>query len=318
MTHTTYAEQTRVEIYEPELEPDETLQPQAVALAQGIGSQLVPISFEVIGANSKHFMHNQYAYAAHVLFDTMDPDFISITEAAPDEYNPNDYLDTAAEHGDKSKIVPIVSHIHTSMPEEQSAIYDQVYKYHKWGIEKVLVHPTLVEFGGEKGLGQNTAQSIQLIREVGHLSSVGVVVAATTSHSERGYDQIAEELGAADFGVTQFMLNPKPYIELTRAMRARAINTPIIPGVKPFKTYSAIEATANYSGVSTTDIEELKSSIIHRPLIKHQPALISYFINMSCDLIKQHDAPGLHIYTDNNVRIAQRLAQGVEQAVANS
>lgn len=312
MTPATYAEQTRVEIYEPELETDETLQPQAVALAQGIGSQLVPISFEVIGADKDQPMHNQYAYAAHVLFDaTMNPDFVSIADIPkPDAGGYSSCLDTAAECGDKSKIVPVINLVNVPTLGAQLPLMTELIRYHNWGIEKVLVDP---QGGDLPAWGPMTAKFISLVREYGQFSSVGVIVNSEKTSVSRAYDRMAQELAGADFGITQLLLNPKPYVELVQAMRNRKVKTPILPGIKPFRHDGDAHAAAYSSSVQAG--EELSSYMKPFTHSQRPNALMQYFIGMGADLIKRHNAPGLHIYTDNNVRAAQRLATGVGQAV---
>jgi 5,10-methylenetetrahydrofolate reductase len=299
---TTYAEQTRVQTFEPELKPDETLEPQATALTQSIGSQLVPISFEVIGADSHHHTHNQYAYAAHLLFDTMDPDFVSITKPEPDEYSPNDCFDIAAEHGDKSKIVPVIDAIPLITKEDHLILLADINSYRERGIEKILIRPPkATESIYELPTVRPTITNfISHIRELGQFSSIGVIINSgktfTAKTMSENYDQTAQELAGSDFGITQSLPNPEPYVELVKAMRARKVTAPILPGIKPSRRYGAIEAD---------------------PPTQRPATLMTYLISMGADLIKQHNAPGLHIYTDNNVRAAQRLAQGVEHAIAN-
>jgi len=314
----TYPELGNVE-QPPKLETDETLQPQSAVMAQGIGSQLVPISFEVIGADTASARHNQYAYAAGVLFNNMDPAFVSIA-GVPElgEDGHSNCLDTAVEYGDISKIVPVINFV---SQEEQRAVFNTMDRYRAWGIEKVLVQPSQAELTGKLPTWEhNTPEFISLVREAGRFDSVGVTVrpenTATTHHIDEDYDRIAEELAVADFGITMFMLNPKPYIELVRAMREREVKTPVLPGIKPFRRYSEVEVAARSSG--DVDLgEDLRHYMTEQSSPDQAQPLMTYFVGMGYDLIKRHDAPGLHIYTDNNVRAAQRLAEGVEQAVVN-
>ena len=319
----TYPEQLELETIE-EPEADETLQPLATKLAQGIGSQLVPISFEVLGARNDSPRHNQYAHASRVLFNNMYPDFISIGDVpnlSDDE--PGLCFETAAEHGDILKIVPVVTIVDNDKEssDEQLDASVTMNRYRGWGIEKVLVQPHQIDHAGETMWMQNTAELIPQIRAAGPFDTVGVVVnperTARTARIGEDYDRIAGELSVADFGITKFILNTAPYIDLVRAMRKRQVTTPILPGIKPFRQYHEIKTASQTSNVSLGDelMHIMPPSPSRSDMMRQSDDLMSYFIGMGFDLVKHIGAPGLHIYTDNNVRIAQRLAQGVEEAV---
>ncbi len=319
----TYPEQIELETTE-EPETDETLQPLATALAQGIGSQVVPISFEVVGARHDSPRHNQYAYATEVLFNNMDPDFVSIGEVPNlSEDEPDLCFDAAAVHGDISKIVPVVTivEVDKARSDEQFDASVTMNRYRGWGIEKVLVQPHQIDHAGETMWMQNTAELIQHVRAAGPFDTVGVIVnperTASTASVGEDYDRIAGELSVADFGITQFLLNPAPYIDLVRAMRERQVTTPILPGIKPFRQYHEIKTASQTSNVSLGEelMHIMPPSLSRSDILRQSDELMSYFIGVGFDLVKHIGAPGLHIYTDNNVRTAQRLAQGVQQAI---
>jgi|ERR1039458_4018394 methylenetetrahydrofolate reductase (NADPH) len=318
----TYPEQLELQTTE-EPEADETLQPLTAISAQVIGSQLVPISFEIVGASSDNPSYNQYAYAAEVLFNNMDPDFVSVAKIPyPSDDGHSKCLDTAAAHGEKSKIVPVITLDGSIKPDVQ---FDHVSvamnRYRNWGIDKVLVKPHRLEQAGEAMWIQSTAKLTPILREVGQFDSIGVVVyperTATTTSIDEDYDRIAEELSVADFGITSFILNAAPYVKLVREMRRREVTTPVLPGIKPFRQYNQIKAIekAGYPELGDELMHIMPPSPSRSDIMRQSEDLMSYFIGMGFDLVKHLGAPGLHIYTDNNVRAAQRLAQGVQQAV---
>ena len=92
---------------------------------------------------------------------------------------------------------------------------------------------------------------VRLVREVGDFA-VGVAAhpephpRSPTVESDRRHT--AEKLAEADFAITQFFFEPHHYFDLVESLRALGVDKPVIPGIMPVTSISAIARMAKMQG----------------------------------------------------------------------
>lgn len=308
--------------YPPEAIADEVLEPHSAAEGREVGGPVVPLSFEVVGTEPGISLYSQYNYAVQALFRNLDPSFVSISyQPIPElEEEPisDDSLATAEEYGDPSKIVPII----LAGDQKESEIAEEMNRYHEWGLDKVLIKPSdTILTEGRTREGRDTADFLKLIKKAGGFAQIGVIVrpeeAIFSDIGVNEHDQkIAQQLSVADFGITECLLDAEAYGRLVEAMLSREVTTPLLPGIRPFRSYgSIIDATVLRKASLPEDWQSILQDL---PPADHPRTLSGYFVEVSRELIKKYAAPGLHIYTDNNMKATERLVDGIQQALHNS
>jgi methylenetetrahydrofolate reductase (NADPH) len=142
---------------------------------------------------------------------------------------------------------------------------------------------------------------VALARQVG-FPSVGVAVhpeghPAAASRAEDLRRQ-AEKLGAADFGLTQFLHRASDYAAFVDAMAARGVDTPVVPGVMPVTNVRQLERMAAMSG---TEVPLSLASALHA--VADRPEEVRRIgVEHATELCRElldAGAPGLHFYTMN-------------------
>lgn len=142
---------------------------------------------------------------------------------------------------------------------------------------------------------------VELARSVG-FPSVGVAVhpEGHPAAPSRAVDlqRQAEKLRAADFGLTQFLHRAADYAEFVAAMRARGVETPVVPGVMPITNVRQLERMAAMSG---TDVPLSLASRLHA--VADRPEEVRRIgVEHATELCREllaAGAPGLHFYTMN-------------------
>jgi methylenetetrahydrofolate reductase (NADPH) len=142
---------------------------------------------------------------------------------------------------------------------------------------------------------------VALARSVG-FPSVGVAVhpeghpAAPSRASD--LRRQAEKLRVADFGLTQFLHRASDWVAFVEAMRARGVDTPVVPGVMPITNVRQLERMAAMSGtdVPLSLVARLQAVAdrpdeVRRIGVEHATEL--------CRELLDAGAPGLHFYTMN-------------------
>jgi methylenetetrahydrofolate reductase (NADPH) len=142
---------------------------------------------------------------------------------------------------------------------------------------------------------------VALARSVG-FPSVGVAVhpeghPAAPSRADDLRRQ-AEKLRAADFGLTQFLHRAADYAAFVSEMRARGVETPVVPGVMPITNVRQLERMASMSGteVPLSLAQRLQAVADHPDEVRRIG--VEHATRLCRDLLDA-GAPGLHFYTMN-------------------
>ncbi len=142
---------------------------------------------------------------------------------------------------------------------------------------------------------------VALAREAG-FPSVGVAVHPeghpAAGAREDDLRRQADKLGAADFGLTQFLHRASDYAAFVAEMGAWGVDTPVVPGVMPITNVRQLERMAAMSG---TDVPLDLAARLHA--VADRPGEVRRIgvehATMLCRELLDAGAPGLHFYTMN-------------------
>ena len=117
----------------------------------------------------------------------------------------------------------------------------------------------------------------------------------------------AAKIGAADFAITQFFFDAAHYERFLDDLQARAVDTPVIPGIMPPTNIAAIERMAALNGT------EFPSAIRERLERAGEDAAARRRVGVEAAVrlahqLQQAGAPGFHIYTMNYSAAALEVA----------
>ena len=116
----------------------------------------------------------------------------------------------------------------------------------------------------------------------------------------------AAKLTQADFAITQFFYRTEYYERFIEALRARGIDTPVIPGLMPPTNLASIERMSRLNNTEFPDnlracLERAQSASERRKIGVETASRLG-------QALLDSGAPGLHIYTMNFARAAAEVA----------
>lgn len=117
----------------------------------------------------------------------------------------------------------------------------------------------------------------------------------------------AAKIAAADFAITQFFFDAAHYERFLEDLQARAVDTPVIPGIMPPTNIAAIERMAALNGTEfpgnlRKQLEQAGEDPAARRAVGVEAAV------RLAQQLQQSGAPGLHIYTMNYSAAPQEIA----------
>ena len=117
-------------------------------------------------------------------------------------------------------------------------------------------------------------------------------------------DRLAEKLTLADFAVTQFFFRPEEYESLLDDLGARGISKPVLPGIMPVTSLSAIPRMADMGAPVPSDLADALEragdpASVRAAGIEHATRL--------CEHLLDAGAPGLHFYTLNSSHATREI-----------
>ena len=199
----------------------------------------------------------------------------------------------------------------TCVSHSQREINEIIDDYRADGIENILaLRGDLPHNQPLQSQAFDTA--VQLAAFIRQRASWDIAVAAhpeghpMAASPQADRDHQAAKLAQADFAITQFGFRSEHYERFLHDLRARGIDTPIIPGLMPPTNVAGIErmSALNHTEFPTTIRERLEaaSSAADRRQIG-----VDIAARLGRELLEL-GAPGLHIYTMNFSRAASEVA----------
>ncbi|HEX6392060.1 MAG TPA: methylenetetrahydrofolate reductase [Acidimicrobiales bacterium] len=146
------------------------------------------------------------------------------------------------------------------------------------------------------------AHAIELVELANAIGGFCVGVAAHPAGHPRSpdmrtdRDRLAEKMRLADFGVTQFFFRLDEYLSLLEDLAARDVSKPVLPGIMPITSLTAVPRMARMGAPVPPEVVEVLESAGDPQSVK--AAGIEIATKLCQDLLDA-GAPGLHFYTLN-------------------
>ena len=161
--------------------------------------------------------------------------------------------------------------------------------------------------GATEGELRYALQLVELARAIGGFS-IGVA-AHPIGHPKSpdlGFDRdhLQRKLELADFAVTQFFFRPEEYLRLVDDLNARGLDKPVIPGIMPVTSLSAIPRRAMMGAAVPDDMADALEAAGDPESVRRVG------IEMATDLCQElldRGAPGLHFYTLNRSMATRQI-----------
>ncbi|MFB0900496.1 MAG: methylenetetrahydrofolate reductase, partial [Dehalococcoidia bacterium] len=116
-----------------------------------------------------------------------------------------------------------------------------------------------------------------------------------------------EKIIASNFGITQFFFDENKYFTFVENLKKSNITTPIIAGLMPPANINSLISMSKLNGT------ELPKNIINGlNKLKNNKDCRKFAIESTVILAKKllaNDAPGIHIYTMNDVSLGIEIAK---------
>jgi methylenetetrahydrofolate reductase (NADH) len=185
----------------------------------------------------------------------------------------------------------------------RAELVDIVTRYRGASVDNILA------LGGDPPAGVELAPgeleyAVELVRLIRDVGDFAVGVAAHPEPHPRSPDlesdrrHTAEKLVEADFAVTQFFFEPHHYFELVESLHAHGVDKPVIPGIMPVTSISAIARMAKMQG---SEFPEWLARKLHA--VEDDPEAVRRVgveeATELCRALLDGGAPGLHFYTLN-------------------
>jgi methylenetetrahydrofolate reductase (NADPH) len=173
--------------------------------------------------------------------------------------------------------------------------------FRKAGVENLMA------LGGDPPTDPDAAEGellyaielVELARAIGGFS-IGVAAhpAGHPKSPDLGFDRdwLDAKMRLADFAVTQFFFRPDEYLSLVEDLASRGMTKPVVPGIMPVTSLTAIPRMAEMGAAVPPDlVAELQAAgdaeSVRRVGIEQATRL--------CQEVLDAGAPGLHFYTLN-------------------
>ena len=146
------------------------------------------------------------------------------------------------------------------------------------------------------------AHAIELVELANAIGGFSIGVAAHPAGHPRSpdmrsdRDRLAEKMRLADFGVTQFFFRLDEYLSLLEDLAARDVSRPVLPGIMPITSLTAVPRMARMGAPVPPEVVEVLEAAGDPQSVK--AAGIEIATKLCQDLLDA-GAPGLHFYTLN-------------------
>jgi len=112
----------------------------------------------------------------------------------------------------------------------------------------------------------------------------------------------------ANFAVTQMIFDADVYSAYVKKLRKAGISMPVIPGIRPVACMDHVVAAEEHFHANVP--ESLKKSLKNANEKKANRICLEFTVNLIHDL-KKAEAPGVHMFTLNDVEIIQQIMETV-------
>ena len=245
----------------------------------------------------------------------LEPDFMSVTYGAGGSsrgptrewvaHIREEYGITAMPH------LTCVSHTR----DEVAKIIDQ---YADDGVENILALRGDLPAGSTEAPSTDFRTAVELAEFIRQRADFDIGVAAhpeghpLAKSPEADLEHQARKIAAADFAITQFFFVPEHYARFVGNLRAKGVETPVIPGILPPTNLESVPRMSKMNGVEVPEeivegLERAGGDAGARREVGVGAA--RKVVESVCDT----GAPGVHLYTMNFARAATMIHLAAER-----
>ncbi len=114
----------------------------------------------------------------------------------------------------------------------------------------------------------------------------------------------------AEFGITQMLFDPNPYIQLSQSLQARGCDQPILPGLRILRSQKQADVMKTRFGCSVPDWYFNQLPKEHDKNIIDLSVLVPFLELV--DRLKGGGAPGIHIFVLSDVALCQEAMKELQ------
>ncbi|MDE3203543.1 MAG: methylenetetrahydrofolate reductase [Acidobacteriota bacterium] len=179
----------------------------------------------------------------------------------------------------------------------------------KAGVENLMALGGDAPTDPEAGEGElaHAVELVELARAIGGFS-IGVAAHPIGHPSSPSLDfdrdMLSAKMELADFAVTQFFFRPEEYLSLVEELSRRGTDKPVIPGIMPVTSLSAIPRRAAMGAAVPADMVAVLERAGDPESVRR--AGIEMATGLCQELLDQ-GAPGLHFYTLNRSMATRQI-----------
>tara|TARA_Y100001970_G_scaffold136849_1_gene168374 strand:- start:15767 stop:16612 length:846 start_codon:yes stop_codon:yes gene_type:complete len=235
-----------------------------------------------------------------------DLSFISVTYSVNKNSGPTDLM---VEKISKEIAVPVMPHL-TCITHSKNEIATIIKRYQEKSINNILALRGDIPAGSQffKNDFDNALELVEFLR---NKTKFDIAVAAhPEGHpdaSDKKTDLLyqAKKINSSDFAITQFFFDPNDYFAFMDKLSKQGNDKPVIPGLMPPTNLSALIRMANMNGSHLPkSIIETLSSVNSK---QEREEFAKDIILKLVDQLISNGAPGVHIYTMNNVELSKQI-----------
>jgi methylenetetrahydrofolate reductase (NADPH) len=132
-----------------------------------------------------------------------------------------------------------------------------------------------------------------------------------TLREDRHHAQLKMDAGAS-FMITQLFFDVRPYLEMVERMRALGMRKPILPGIMPILSLASLRRVLSLCDAKIPGNLYLRLEEAHqRGGSQAVREVGSAFAAEQIRRLRDHGAPGIHIYTLNQAEVCLEIAERV-------
>lgn len=251
------------------------------------------------------------------ILSRLNPDFISVTFGAGGSAANNKTIALAKKIKKEYGITPIV-HL-TCLNYSKSEIDEMLEELKENKIENILAlrgdrSPDIEP----KKEFQYASDLVRYIKEHGDFDVSGACYPEGHLEAESIVQDIRHLKEKVDAGashlISQLFFDNNMFYSFQEKARIARIDVPVEAGIMPVINKAQIERMVTLCGASLPE----KFRRIMNKYENDKEALfdagMAYAVNQIVDLLA-HDVDGIHIYTMNNTKVAERICQGIEHLI---
>lgn len=273
------------------------------------------LSFEIFPPKKEEALKNIDATLERLC--DLRPDFISVTFGAGGSAADNKTIEIAKKIKNVYHVEPIV-HL-TCLYYGKKEISEMLKYLEEAGVENILAlrgdeKPDV----SVKNDFRYASELVEYIKSHGNFHISGACYPETHLEAKDAVTDIHNLKKKVDAGashlVSQLFFDNEFFYRFYEKTRIAGINVPVEAGIMPVTNKAQIERMVNTCGASLPE----KFQKILRKYEDNKEALfdagMAYAINQIVDLIA-NDVEGIHIYTMNKVKIADRICEGIKSLI---